>query len=95
MKNFFQSEQYTEFYTEQGDVWVFGNTPDNIDESTPHQFVARDNSWGDGTEHKIELPVTDGHGTREWVTGRVYVGVKHELIGTTAEEKIRKFYNFN
>lgn len=94
MKQFFQSEKYTEFYTKNGEVWVFGDTPENINENTPHQFVARDNSWGDGSEKTAKLPITDGHGTREWVNGKIYVGEKHELIGTTAEEKIRNFYNF-
>lgn len=94
MKNFFQSEQYTEFFTESGEVWVFGDTPENITENTPHQFVARDPSWGDGSEKTSKLPITDGHGNREWVNGKIYVGGKHELIGTTAEKNIAKFYKF-
>lgn len=95
MKDFFQNDQYTEFYTENGEVWVFGDTPDNITEETPHQFVDRDNHWGDGTEVAGTLPVTDGHGRREWVEGKIYIGEKYEIAGTTAEKKISEFYNCN
>jgi len=94
MKNFFESDQYTEFCV-GNEIWAFGNTPENITEETPHRFVGRDNTWGDGTEEEMELPITDGHGTREYVSGRVYVGAKHELCGTTAEEKISRFNTFN
>lgn len=95
MKNFFKSEQYTELFTENSEIWVFGDTPENINENTPRQFVSRDNSWGDGTEQEMELPVTDGHGTTEWVKGKIYIGEKHELLGTTAETNICRFFNFN
>lgn len=96
MANFFHSDTYTEFFiSETNEVWVFGDRPANITEETPHQFVARDSSWGDGTEQEMELPITDGHGNREWVTGRFYVGEPCELRGTIAGDKIAQFYAFN
>ena len=96
MKNFFQNDQYTEFFNpETNEVWVFGDTPENITKETPHQYVGKDPSWGDGSEEEMELPVTDGHGIREMQKGRVYVGEKFELIGTAAENNVAKFYNFN
>ena len=96
MKKFFNSDEYTEFFVpETNEIWVFGDTPENITESTPHQFVGKAPHWGDGTEETAELPITDGHGTREYVTGRVYVASPGELSGTTAESQISKFWKFN
>ena len=96
MKKFFNSDEYTEFFIpETNEIWVFGDAPENISENTPHQFVGKDPHWGDGTEETVELPITDGHGTREYVTGRVYVASPGELSGTTAETQISKFWKFN
>jgi len=96
MKDFFQNKSYTEFFNPNtAEIWVFGDTPENISENTPHQFVAVDPNWGDGTETEMELPVTDGHGQRELQTGRVYVGQNYEILGTTAEKQISEFWKFN
>lgn len=97
MKNFFQSEAaYTEFFNPStGELWVFGDKPENITEDTPHQFVGVAVAWGDGTENKMSLPVTDHHGQREYQTGFFYIGSPSELVDTVAAEKIAHFYNFN
>lgn len=96
MKNFFQSNQCTEFYNPTtNELWVFGDKPENITELTPHIFVSRTTEWGDGSEKKIELPVTDGHGQRENQEGLIFVSSPDDLLGTTAETAIRRFWIFN
>lgn len=96
MKNFFDSDYYTEFWNpDTNEIWVFGDKLENITEKTPHQYVDRIVGWGDGSEATVELPVTDGHGQREMQKGKVYVGMDFELVGTTAEQQVRRFYNLN
>lgn len=97
MANFFQNaDAYTEFFVPQtNEVWVFGDRPENITAATPHIFVTRNPSWGDGTELEMELPITDGHGTREMAIGKVYVGSPSELVGTTAGANVVSFWVFN
>lgn len=97
MKNFFQNpDTYTEFLnTKTGEVWVFGDAVEKITEQTPCMFVGADPRWGNGDEQEAILPVIDGHGNVEYVSGRVYEGTPGELEGTTAEKNISKFYTFN
>lgn len=58
-------------------------------------FVGVDPTWGNGDEQEAILPVIDGHGNIEYVSGRVYESTPVELEGTTAEKTIAKFYIFN
>jgi len=96
MNNFFNSDRYTEFFNpETNEIWVFGDEPGNITEKTTCLFVGKDPHWNTNSLPESELPVIDGHGNSELQSGVVYVGEKSELCGTTAENMISKFYNFN
>jgi len=96
MNNFFQSDTCTTFWNPNTcELWIFGDAAERITEKTPHIFVDRVTQWGDGSEEETELPVTDGHGNREWQTGKIYECDPAENNGTTAESAIKKFWNYN
>lgn len=96
MKNFFKDEFATEFFVpDTNEIWVFGAEVNEIDLNTPHIFVGRDPHWAHDGKMTAYLPITDGHGNREYVSGFFCTPFAYELAGTTAETAISKFWNFN
>jgi hypothetical protein len=93
-RNFFNGKRATEFRDINDDVWIFGDKLENIDLSTNHLYICKDVTRYDG-DIKTNLPITDGHGTREWIQGEACEIETWEILGTAAEQKIKELYICN
>lgn len=97
MKNFFQSEKFTEILTESNERWVYGDALDAITVETPRMYIGNEHqmTWGNGSEASMDMPVTDDHGDVIMVKCRVFEGNANELSGTIAQDVIEHIYYFN
>jgi hypothetical protein len=94
-KNFFLSPYYTEFFlTEAEECWIYGDQVDNIDENTPRLCLGAYDEEVSGLTIETTLPITDGHGGVEFVTGFPFEGLSVDL-GCFRADKISQWYNCN